>query len=72
MADNWQITFGLADNHPAIYSAQPQFAEILNRQFFLYIQYYTTLYFRDFKFIIDGIESKVLLQNIRQGTATGR
>ena len=33
VADNWQITFGLADNHPAIYSAQPQFEDILNRQF---------------------------------------
>jgi hypothetical protein len=28
----WQITFGLADNYFAIYSAQHQFKKILNRQ----------------------------------------
>ena len=62
MADNWKITI-----RPFIQLPKFQFEDILNRHFcFIRYSTHTTLYFRDFKFIIDGIESKVLSQNIRQ------
>ena len=66
MADNWQITIW-----PFI-QLNLSLKKFWIDRFVLYMQYYTKLYFRDFRFIIDGIESKVLLQNIGQGTATGR